>query len=69
MIQALGIKPKLIRAPKQPQLDQKDMAQLMSRGEEEEEGADKEADRIKGLGYSVYVSPAHASTRLDVASG
>ncbi len=57
-LQALGIKPKVIRAPKQPQLDQKEMAQLMSKDAEEvdEEGGDREAERIKGLGYSVYVA-------------
>ena len=52
--QALGIKPKTVRAPKLPSLDQKDMAQLMQKGEDEEEGeGDREAERIKGLGYSV----------------
>ncbi len=43
-----------MRAPKQPSLDQKDLAQLMQR--DEEEGGDegkREAERIKGLGYSV----------------
>lgn len=61
--QALGIKPKVVRAPKQPQLDQREMAQLMSKDAEEggdEEARDREAERIKGLGYSVYAAlPAH----------
>ena len=55
-VQALGIKPKTIRAPKQPSLDQKDLQQLMQKGEEEEdaaEGGDREAERIKGLGFTV----------------
>lgn len=53
--QALGIKPKTIRAPKQPSLDQKDLQQLMQKEEEEEaaEGGDREAERIKGLGFTV----------------
>jgi len=51
--QALGIKPARIRAPKQPSLDQKDMAQLMNRDEEEAPAPDREAERIKGLGYAV----------------
>ena len=53
-VQALGIKPKTIRAPKQPSLDQRDMAQLMQRGEDEEdEDPARQAERIKGLGYRV----------------
>lgn len=53
-MQALGIKPKTIRAPKQPSLDQRDMAQLMQRGEdEEEEDPARQAERIKGLGYKM----------------
>jgi hypothetical protein len=52
-----------VRAPKQPQLDQREMAQLMSKDAEEggdEEARDREAERIKGLGYSVYAAlPAH----------
>ena len=53
-VQALGIKPKTVRAPKQPSLDQRDMAQLMQRGEdEEEEDPARQAERIKGLGFRV----------------
>lgn len=53
-VQALGIKPKTVRAPKQPTLDQRDMAQLMQRGEdEEEEDPARQAERIKGLGFRV----------------
>lgn len=51
-MQALGIKPKTIRVPKQPSLDQREMAQLMQRGEDEEEADPAmQGDRIKGLGY------------------
>ena len=53
-VQALGIKPKTLRAPKQPALDQRDMAQLMQRGEDEEdEDPARQAERIKGLGFRV----------------
>lgn len=53
-MQALGIKPKTIKAPKQPSLDQRDMAQLMQRGEdEEEEDPARQAERIKGLGFKM----------------
>lgn len=55
-LQALGIKPKVLRAPKQPSLDKKELAQLMQKDDEEEDDANREAERIKGLGYSVYVS-------------
>ena len=53
-MQALGIKPKTIRAPKQPSLDQREMAQLMQRGEDEEEvDPERQAERIKCLGFRV----------------
>ena len=53
-MQALGIKPKTIKAPKQPSLDQREMAQLMQRGnDEEEEDPARQAERIKGLGYKM----------------
>jgi hypothetical protein len=32
------------------------MAQLMQKDEEQEEDVNRDAERIKGLGYSVYVS-------------
>lgn len=53
-MQALGIKPKTIRAPKQLSLDPRDMAQLMQRGEDEEgEDPARQVERIKGLGYKM----------------
>jgi hypothetical protein len=52
-VQALGIKPKVIRAPKQPSLDKKELAQLMEKEDDEENDDNREAERIKGLGYNV----------------
>ena len=53
-LQALGMKPKTKRAKVQPQLDQKEMKQLMQGAPEEEaeEGAQQsEADQVKGVGF------------------
>ncbi|EIE27448.1 hypothetical protein COCSUDRAFT_64236 [Coccomyxa subellipsoidea C-169] len=71
MAEALGIKPKVIRAPKQPQLDQKEMAQLMSKDAEEVdgEGGDREAERIKGLGYSVNAVRGAGDAEHEVLAG
>ena len=53
-LQALGMKPKTKRPKTQPQLDQREMKQLMQGGPEEEaeEGAQQsEADQVKGVGF------------------
>ena len=53
-LQALGMKPKTKRAKIQPQLDQKEIKQLMQ-GAPEEEGEEdtqqNDADRVKGVGF------------------
>ncbi|KAK9917430.1 hypothetical protein WJX75_004300 [Coccomyxa subellipsoidea] len=72
MAEALGIKPKVVRAPKQPQLDQREMAQLMSKDAEEggdEEARDREAERIKGLGYSVNAVRGAGEAEHEVLAG
>ena len=53
-LQALGMKPKTKRLKTQPQLDQKEMKQLMQGGPEEEAeeiNEQDEADRVKGIGF------------------
>ena len=53
VLQALGIKPRTLRPLARAKLDKKDVAQLLSRGEEgEEPDPAAEADRIKGLGFA-----------------
>ncbi|CAL5223709.1 g6263 [Coccomyxa viridis] len=70
MAEALGIKPKTIRAPKQPSLDQRDMAQLMQRGEDEEdEDPARQAERIKGLGYRVNAVTGAGEADREVLAG
>ena len=48
------MKPKTLRAKIQPQLDQREMKQLMEKDpeDEEDEAGRTEADRIKGVGFS-----------------
>ena len=52
----MGLKPKAVADKIAPKLDTRDMKQLMEGGPEEEDeepDAAAEADRVKGLGYSV----------------
>ena len=52
-LQALGIKPRTLRPLARAKWDKKDVAQLLSRGEEgEEPDPAAETDRIKGLGFA-----------------
>ena len=52
-LQALGLKPKVVKDKIQPHLDGREMKQLMEGGQEEAEGAAERdpADMIKGVGY------------------
>ena len=52
-LQALGLKPKVVKDKIQPQLDGREMKQLMEGGQEEAEAAGERdpADTIKGVGY------------------
>ena len=62
VVQALGIKPRTLRPMARAKLDKKDVAQLLSRGEEgEEPDPAAEADRIKGLGFAAC-APTAATT-------
>jgi len=54
VVQALGMKPKTVRDKIQPNLDQREMKQVMEGGQEEaeEEGNRGQAEIIQGVGYT-----------------
>jgi len=60
LVQALGLKPKVVKDKIQPHLDGREMKQLMEGGQEEADGAAERdpADMIKGVGYVRYI-PFH----------
>ena len=62
------MKPKTVRPKIQPQLDQREMKQLMEKDpeDEEDEAGRTEADRIKGVGFSRCSS--RSSNNNDISS-
>ncbi|KAK9842065.1 hypothetical protein WJX81_006747 [Elliptochloris bilobata] len=70
MAEALGIKPRTLRPMARAKLDKKDVAQLLSRGEEgEEPNPAAEADRIQGLGFAAGAHGSMEEPEREVLAG